>query len=353
MSTLTRYVVGRFILAFLGSLLILALVVLVVDTLLYLQTTLEAESSVWGVIRSLLMRMAAVYLPYLIPVATFTGALFALGSAARAREIVAMKAGGVSPIRAVMPIFGVALLLSGASFVLNETVGVGAAAALQTRTGDPGELAVGDGTIWSHTGRFVYHIVEPTAPDVGGASVTVYERNAAGRLIRTIHAVDAEQLGPELWRFEAATIRRFDPDTPGKPPEIEQHPDVTLELVDDRRPPMLRAQLETLPVWTLAKYAGGRRDSPGLQSLVHQRLSAPLLVLLFALLAVPLGLRVEQTRSLAGPALQGVALLFVFLLAREYTTTLTANPLLAAAAPWTVLLLFGTWGAVSLYRTPT
>ena len=117
---------------------------------------------------------------------------------------------------------------------------------------------------------------------------------------------------------------------------------------------MLRTQIETLPVWDLATIAQGRRGNPGLHALLHQRLTAPLMVLLFALLAVPLGLRVEQTRSLAAPALQGVALLFVFLLAREYATALpTESATVAGLAPWLTVLLFGSWSAYLLYRTPT
>ena len=46
----------------------------------------------------------------------------------------------------------------------------------------------------------------------------------------------------------------------------------------------------------------GDRGSARLQSLLHQRLTSPLLTVLFALIAVPLGLRVERTGNLAIPA---------------------------------------------------
>jgi len=353
-TTLSRYVVGRFLLAFLGSLLILALAVLVVDMLLYLQAILETESSAWGVIKALLMRVAAVYLPYLIPVATFTGALFAVGSAARALEILAIKAGGISPVRAMVPIFIAAALLSGLTFVLNETVTIRAAAAMRGAGGaQRGHLSIGDGTIWRHTGRFVYHIVEPDAGVADSAGITLYERNEAGRLLRAIHAREGTELGPDTWEFRAATIRTFDLADPGQPPSIEQFPEITLELKEDRPPPMLRAQLETLPVWDLAN-ASAVNESPALLGVLHHRLTAPLSVLLFALLAVPLGLSVERTRSMATPALRGVGLLFLFLLAREYSTTLAEDSAqLAALTPWMIVLLFGAVGAVSLYRTPT
>ena len=85
----------------------------------------------------------------------------------------------------------------------------------------------------------------------------------------------------------------------------------------------------------------------------HARLSSPLTVAVFVLLAVPLALRVEQTHSMARSALIGVAVLFVFYLVREYGTTLASRgatpPTLTA---WLLLLLFAGYGALQLYRTP-
>ncbi|MDX1649668.1 MAG: LptF/LptG family permease, partial [Myxococcota bacterium] len=85
----------------------------------------------------------------------------------------------------------------------------------------------------------------------------------------------------------------------------------------------------------------------------HARLSGPWLAVLFALLAVPLGLKVETTRNLALPALQGVGVLFVFLLAREYGMSFSRHGALSAAlVPWTVLGVFFAWGGFQLARVP-
>ena len=75
--------------------------------------------------------------------------------------------------------------------------------------------------------------------------------------------------------------------------------------------------------------------------------------LLFAVLAVPLGLSVERTRSLALPALQGVGILFAFVCFREYGSGLsTQGPLAAALVPWLVITLFFAFGAWRLTRVP-
>lgn len=354
MSILARYVMTRFLRAFFGSLVILLLAVLVVDMLLNLEEILEVENDLVGVFRYLLLRVSSAYLPYMIPVATFTGAFFSVGQAARNLEIVAMKAGGVSPLFAMVPLFVAAAALSVVSLLVNETLSVGASAALHARSGtELGEIELGSGTIWYHTGRYIYNIGE-LDPDSGAhQDVRIYERDEAGRLVRMIHAKSGVQSSPLQWTLDGATSRTFAAGSPDSPPRTERFPELVITLGDSSAPALLRARVGTVPVWKLFEYARAT-GVPRVRSVLHQRLTAPLLVLLFALLAVPLGLRVERTRSLALPALQGVTLLFFFLLAREYAASFGAGgPISAVLAPWSTLLVFTGLGATLLARTDT
>jgi lipopolysaccharide export system permease protein len=355
---LWRYISGRFLRAFLGSLVILALVVTIVDTLLNLEDVLETTDTLWGALQMLFMRTASLYLSYLIPFAVFAGVFLSLGIAARSLEIVAMKAGGISPLRAVLPVFGWAALISILALILNETVTVPASASLNERLGiRTGEIYLGSGTIWYHTGRFVYNIRSPDAEEQTVQDVQVFERNEAGRLIRLIRANEARREAPGVWRFRGATIRRFDPAAPDAAPSVEHSPDITLELAEDRSPRLLRAELATLPIGTLLRHVisvrAGGDTAPGAEALLSQRLSIPLMVILFALLAVPLSLSVEQTRSIALPAVQAALILFLFLTAREYAPRFTSMGTLAASlAPWFVLLVFFAFGGWRLARVP-
>lgn len=358
MPTLWRYSATRFLTAFFGSFLILALVLLVVDMLLNLGEVLEAENTIAGAIGVLLQRSAATYLPYLLPVATFTGAFFAVGQAARNREVVAIKAGGIPPLGAMLPVFALSVLIALIALVLNETVSLRAAAALRAGRGSSvGEVTLRSGTIWYHTGRFIYNIRDPQPGSDTVRDVRVFERNAEGRLIRLVTAEEATRLAPHRWRFKHATVRRFDPTQAKKPPTVERAEQITLELGEDRTPHLQQAELAVLPLSTLSDYVGAvlaDGGNPGrARALLHSRLTVPFLVILFALLAVPLGLSVEQTRSMALPALQGVGLLFVFLVAREYSASFGARGELSAAmAPWLTLLVFFAFGSWRLSRVP-
>jgi lipopolysaccharide export system permease protein len=345
--------------AFTGSILILALVLLVVDMLLNLGDVLEAESTIGGAILVLLQRSAATYLPYLIPVATFTGAFFAVGQAARSSELVAIKAGGISPLGALLPVFAVSVLIALFALVLNETVTLRAATALHAGRGGGslGEVTLRSGTIWYHTGRFIYNIRDPQPGSNTVRDVRVFERDEAGRLVRLVAAEEATRLAPHQWSFKGATVRRFDAEQAKQPPTLERAEEVTLELGEDRTPHLQQAELVVLPLGTLSDYVSAvlaDGGNPGrARALLHSRLTIPFLVILFALLAVPLGLSVEQTRSLALPALQGVGLLFVFLLVREYGASFGARGELSAAlAPWLTLVVFFAFGGWRLSRVP-
>ena len=346
--------------ALLASMAILALVILVVDMLLSLDEILESQETLAGALAFLVVRNAALYLPYLIPAATFTGAFVAVGGAARHREIVAIKAGGVAPLLALLPILAVSVLVAGISLVLSETISVRSTALLGHLAGERdlgGQISLRSGTIWYHTGRIVYNIRNPDADGEGVEDIHVYERDEEGRLVRRVDAAHAVRLEPNLWRFEDATVRTFDPEDSLAPPRTVRRERIELKLASDRSPVLLQQELASLPLWELADYVGAvlaRGGDPGrARAQLHARFTSPLLAILFALPAIPLGLRVESTRTMALPALQGVAVLFVFLMAREYGMSFSRHGAVSAAVvPWAVLALFFAAGGFQLARAP-
>ena len=59
MTVLWRYISVRFLRSFLGSIAILALVVIIVDMLLNLEDILETKDTLWGAIQLLVIRAAS------------------------------------------------------------------------------------------------------------------------------------------------------------------------------------------------------------------------------------------------------------------------------------------------------
>ncbi len=347
---------GRFLRSFSAALAILALLLVAVDAMLHLGSLLEAERSGASALRLLLERTAGTYLAQLTPVAAFAGAFWCAGVAALRREVLALKASGVSPLVAFAPVLALASGIAVLHFGALETVGVRAAASLAARK-NPGatDVRVRAGGVWYHAGRVVYSVRDVDAKSGAVRDIHVYERDSGGRLTRTIRAERARRLSPQLWEFEGAVVREFAASAPAAAPREIRSDAITLRLAADRSPQLRPDELAGLRLGTLARYVraarAGGSDPGAARTLLHNRLTGPLVVVLFAGLAVPIALQGEARRSLAWPALQGVLSILAFLFARDYGTSFAARAGdLAAAFPWLTLAAFAAFGVQQARR---
>jgi len=117
----------------------------------------------------------------------------------------------------------------------------------------------------------------------------------------------------------------------------------------------MNADASTLPLRDLSRYilerARNGDAAPRERTLYHARLSEPVTILVFALMALPLAVRVQKTRSLAQPAVIGVATVAAFFALRNTALTLASQGVLPAAlGAWSVLLLFALLGSWQLLR---
>jgi len=356
-KTLWRHYAARFARAFFAALLILTLLVIAVDTLLELDEIPEEERTLAAAAVRVGLRTLAQYLAYLVPAASFAAAFSCVAQGARAREIVALKAGGVNPLLALLPVFAGALVVGLGLGLVQESAGVRAAAVLAERTGVMRGALMRSGVIWYHAGRVVYSAREADAEGERVRDIHVFERDERGRLLRHVQAVRAERLSPQRWSFEQAVVRSFDPADPSAPPRFERAAEITLELAADRTPRLHPAELAALPLRTLSEYVSAVMEmggSPGPARMVlHERATAPALALLLAAIAVPLALGIERSGGLAFPAFQGVLLVAAFLFVRGAGGVLaqSGGPL-AVWLPWGTLAAFFAFASVQLARSP-
>jgi lipopolysaccharide export system permease protein len=118
---LSRYFAVRFTGLFAAILFASTLTIVIVEMLLNLDDMLRAQDGMTGVLRYLFLRIPSYYLRDLMPVAAFAASFFTLATASRWHETTAVKAGGLSPHRIVLPILATAALLALASLILAET----------------------------------------------------------------------------------------------------------------------------------------------------------------------------------------------------------------------------------------
>lgn len=315
MSTLARHYSARYLVHLLATLLILSVFVLIVELLLDLDEILAVESTPAGILQFVTIRITAFYLPHLIPLSSFIGAYLTTALAARDHEITAMKAGGISPLILTRAILTSTLAVIFAGFLVNETLVRSAQESLQFRSNEtPSSLSLRHGRIWYHTGLYIYNIESLSGNEVSG--VRIYKKDARGRLQQTIQADRGRQVESQLWAFDNATVRDFDPSRPRTPPNIQRTDQIQLLLDPNTSPGNIRAKLLLKPIWALL--ASPVKDDPVIQAEIHKRISEAPLLLALTLLAIPLGFSVQTGRSLARPALEGALTISVFFAFREY-----------------------------------
>jgi LPS export ABC transporter permease LptG len=356
-GVLWRYLTARFLFFFVAVLFILVLALGVVELIGDFDDIIRAADGLRGALVNVALRILAFYTPLLIPAAAFVAAFGSIGTAARALEILAMKAGGISPMRAVIPILFAAAAISGLALALNETVAVRAGEIYRSRVRGPEstQVAFRRGSFWYHNGPYVYNVGDADPVKHELHDVEVYELNDRGRLVRSIEAARVEIDADGTWRLSDAVIRRFDPDHPAAPAGYERVAHTELTLPEENA--LLDAGLDALSIRELREYRDGRRtgdpEAVHAEALIHQRMTSPLSAFVFVVLGIPLGLRVEAHRSLALPALEGIAAIFVFFVVREYGQTLATRGITATVGTaWTILAAFGLFGAWQLWRVP-
>jgi lipopolysaccharide export system permease protein len=355
---LSRYYVARFLTAFALTLVASTLVIMVVDVLTHLDDVLRTERGLAGVAAYVLLRVPAQYLPDLIPVAAFVAAFFTLGTAARWLEITAIKSGGVSPHRVVAPLLVCACALTVAAFVVDETVVIEASRAWSRQLGGESEtVSFRRGTFWYHRGDTIYNFTQADEATRTLSGVTLFQLADGGHLRRSIQAERARIEDGNRWRLIHAVIRDFDPRDPDAPPKTQRVDETVLPMGDERVMALETADAGQLTLPELREFIAARRragdDVRRGVTLLHTRLTHPIAVLLFVLLGAPLGLRVEQSRSMAEPALLGVGSLAVFFMMRGMADTLAGEGVLPAqVAPWLVVGVFAGWGGWRLLRVP-
>lgn len=299
------------------------------------------------------------YFQFLIPISAFAAVFLTLGFAARANELIAMKAGGLSPLQAALPLLGAISILAFAALLFNETIARECVRIVAAFEGDEAEsngMVFRGGAFWHRRGDTIYRLRSADAAQRTLQDVTIYERDAQGRLVRAIVA-KAASVGEKNWVLSQAILRSFDPANPTTPPQTAFLPTMSLDLPDDPQQILLKATADNL---SLPELVTQIRDShhlgdPALVSRasLHQRIARPFAILLFALLAAPLALRVETSKTLATPALQGIALITLYWFLENLSIDLaTRGALPAGVTLWSLLIVFTAYGIWRLRKTP-
>lgn len=191
MSTLDRYVLGEFLKALAFSLLAFVSLFLLIDFIEKLNRFLDHGAEIGPVLRYFAWKVPYI-LVMMLPVAFLLATFLTLGQMARFNELSAIVTSGVSLVRLSLPILSVAILASGASFVL-------------------GELVVPDAT--ARRERILRQEIEglPPAPETQRNDLALRGRDGRVYVVRTYLVAERRMHGVSIYEYDdGRLLRRVD-----------------------------------------------------------------------------------------------------------------------------------------------
>jgi len=353
---LSRYFLASYLNYFVTILIAAMMSIVVIEMLVNFDEVFGQTDGFGGAVTYLFLRLPTFYVRDLFPVASFAAAFFCVGLPARRHEFTALKAGGISPQRVAAPILCAAALLSVVTLFVNETVVLGASREWNHIGEEEDVVEFRRGTFWYHRGDTIYNIHNADREKMRLDRVSIFELSPSGRLARSIIAKQVQIVDDLNWEFQNAVIRTFDPSDPVKPPRIERHRTVTMVVGAREDLALLNADAGTLSLGDLLEFIEGLaaegRDTTPFLATYNARLTAPLTVLLFAFLAIPLGLSVERNQSVAASATRALAVAGAYHLLRSLTGFAVSQDFgLGAITPWILFAIFACYGVWQFAET--
>lgn len=352
MAILDRYIIREVGSIFLFGIALFTLI-LTVNHIFFLARFAAAQHIDVIVVARLLLLRVPYFLAFSLPMALLLGVLLTFGRLSDRNEVVAMRTSGISLIRVAVPVLVGGLVVSALGIALNEWVVPLAEDRYRTEFLQAGRVAPQRGYLLfreregARVSVFYARHVAENGESMEGLTANQFEGD---RLVRVIEAARARYSGGG-WHLEDGTMYLLGG------PQMVQVRFARIDAGIRRTPRDLLAERKDpseMTIKELRAYMGvlQRTGESIVQYLVwlHSRLALPSSSVIFALLAVPLGLRPHRSGPSIGLGLTIVILLVYYLL---MNTTLALgqsgrlSPLLAA---WTPNLVIGAVGAYLLWR---
>ncbi|MGH7714416.1 MAG: LptF/LptG family permease [Vulcanimicrobiaceae bacterium] len=359
LTTLDRYMIGELAGPFAFGFSAFMLIFVATNLLALSRLIAEEHAALWAVIEYFLWGLPQV-VPYVVPMAVLLAVLLAMQRLSGESEITAMKAGGVSLERIAVPLMLVGFLLSVFTFFIEQTfvpyandrsteimqVTIRHAASIGTNLTVYTPLPGGGRQLTAATGY------DASSRSLLNVTVIQYDKSGAPQTI--IFGDRATAQSNTSWTFDGARTYRFDPD--GSTLESTQR---TLILDIGEGPTSLLKRAKGTPQeMSRSEIAQvirtGQLSATQLGQFVAEyqsQLARPFACLVFALLAVPFGIRrVRGGGTSVGFGL-AVAIVFIYYVVMTISNSLgTINAPMAFVMAWFPNVLFFAIGMVLLRR---
>jgi lipopolysaccharide export system permease protein len=349
LSVVNRYVAGQFLILLVPILASFSLLYIVIDLFDRLDILLRHQATVGAAARYFLFKIPLM-LTQLTPPAVITAVLLAFGLLGRRNEIIALRAGGIGLVHTAVPIIALAVVISIAALIWNETVVPYCSRRFEyvnnveiRKRQVRGVLS--ERAIWYHGSDGFYHIDYVDRAHEAVFDLTIYRLDDAFRL-RSVVQVPRAEWRHGAWRVSDAVEYRLggaDFTAAPVPPDGLTISETLADFLEVQREPeelsygALRDRIDSLT----------RKGIDASHYLVdlYLKLALPFASTVLAVVAVPLSGRLRRHPSITASVGLGTAVGFAYWVLLGLSTSLGQTgalpPLVAAWAANGIYLLLG------------
>ncbi len=352
---LHRYLLREFLKIFGLSLSTLVLIYIIVLFFQKINIFIKHQAHFSLIFLYLLFKIPEIVFQWTLPYGILLSILLTLGTLSRHNELTAMKAGGVSLYRIILPLFLIALLMSFCSFLGNEYLVPLAnqkthyLLSVQVRKQEPASFFK-NYKIWYRSDQRIFNIQLLDSKEKVLKGVTLYQFDDQFRCIERVDAREAKWVNGR-WKFLNGAIREFGEDgtirlVPFTEKEYSLSEDWdSLQKIERQSKEMSYTDLQNY----IQKIKLSGYDPTRYLVDLHAKLSYPFLNLVMVLIGIPFALRTGRSGGIAlniGMSVMiGFAYGITFYAFISFGKSGILPPLLSA---WIPTLLFGSGGLFAL-----
>lgn len=359
MKTLDRYIVSELGPPMLFGVSAFTLIFVITQILNIAKLVSEEHAPLIAAVEYFVLQLPGIIV-LVIPMALLLGVLLAIQRLSADSEITAMKAGGISLYRIALPLLVVGVLASFTALFLQEEVApisqdravyvredvIKHASAVPQSLVTAQDLPGGGRQVTAATS------FEPSTQTLDHVTVIQYDRQQ--RPLQIIVA-DRARFRVEAWDFQNASVYHFDPDGPtistfpSMRVDIGERPAQFIQRVRSDNPEeMSRSEI-------IRVILGGHLTAPAVRSYFatyQSKLARPFAAFVFALIAVPFGLRPVRGGGSGGLGF-GIAVAIVFayyVISTIFLSIGSISTAFALPAAWATNIIFTIFGISTLRR---
>jgi len=345
---LDRYIVKE-VMSFVALAVAALTIMLIMQTLFELMDMLINKKVAWPYIAKLLIYRLPAFLVVTFPISLLASSELAIGRLSTDGEITAMRAGGISLRRIMVPFLVAALAISILAFIINDYIVPEANHISQNiireivlKKGPPN---IRRNVFFRDAENRYFYINRLDEKSMIMQDIMVYEMTRE-KFPRMITAKRGKWV-VDTWKLENGTIYNYDEN--GKITYEMSFVNLDIIVKEDlqkffknQRTPQEMSSKELRQQIDILKQAGA--DTKNFEVDLHMKYSIPFTGLIFVLLGVPLGLRVRRGNKATGVIISIVLVLFYYILLSTTRSFGRGGMLMPWLAAWAPNIFFGILG---------